>query len=99
MFKGFSLPNRKNQISKTKGGQSKIETKRLLTVYIPGIGHDLRKHATVLVRGGVYQIYQESDTILCAGTWILNLQRIDRKNRRSKYGKKSPLFGGKDRRK
>jgi len=59
--------------------------------YIPGLGHNLQKHAAVLVRGGRvpdcpgvrYHIMRQKEDFLMA-------EVFERKMRRSKFGVKKP---------
>jgi small subunit ribosomal protein S12 len=60
-----------------------------VTVYIPGIGHNLQEHSVVLIRGGRVKdlpgvrYHTVRGTLDCSGV-------SDRKQGRSKYGTKRP---------
>ena len=61
-----------------------------VTAYIPGSGHNLRKHSNVLVRGGGARDLPGVRYHLIRG--VYDLQGVaSRKNSRSKYGTKKQL--------
>lgn len=60
-----------------------------VTVYIPGIGHNLQEHSVVLVRGGRVRDLPGVRYHLVRGT--LDAAGVnDRRQSRSKYGTKRP---------
>jgi small subunit ribosomal protein S12 len=62
-----------------------LSNKRKATVYIPGMGHNLQKHSTVLVRGGPAQDLPGVNLRLIRGKF--DLERVyGRGKSRSKYG-------------
>jgi small subunit ribosomal protein S12 len=56
--------------------------------YIPGIGHRLQKHATVLIRGGRVKDLPGMKYTIIRGKFDLEALGDDRWNARSKYGVK-----------
>jgi small subunit ribosomal protein S12 len=64
-----------------------------VTVYIPGIGHNLQEHSVVLIRGGrVKDLPGIRYHIIRGALDTAGVQ--DRKRGRSKYGAKRPKAGG-----
>nr|YP_009002334.1 ribosomal protein S12 [Phelipanche ramosa]CDL93420.1 ribosomal protein S12 [Phelipanche ramosa] len=60
-----------------------------ITAYIPGIGHNLQEHSSVLVRGGRVKDLPGVKYHIIRGT--LDAARVkDRQQGRSKYGVKKP---------
>jgi small subunit ribosomal protein S12 len=60
-----------------------------VTAYIPGIGHDIQEHASVLVRGGRVKDLPGCRYHIIRG--VLDSQGVEgRKRSRSKYGTKAP---------
>ena len=60
-----------------------------ITAYIPGAGHNLQEHSTVLIRGGRVKDLPGVRYHIIRGT--LDTQGVsDRRQRRSKYGAKRP---------
>lgn len=74
------------------------ETTVKVSMYIPGIGHNLQEYAWVLVRGG-----RANDLIGVRYTGVKGKldfsedEDFERKNKRSKYGLKNPEKYGFDR--
>jgi len=63
-------------------------TLRSVTAYIPGIGHNLQKHSTVLIRGGRVKDLPGMKYKIIRGKY--DAKRLEgRTNRRSKYGTKN----------
>ncbi|MDP7076991.1 MAG: 30S ribosomal protein S12 [Desulfobacterales bacterium] len=60
-----------------------------VTAYIPGIGHNLHEHSSVLVRGGRVKDLPGVRYHIVRGT-LDTLGVEDRKQGRSKYGAKKP---------
>lgn len=68
-----------------------IKSIKDLVVYIPGIGHNLRKHSSVLVRGGGARDLPGVKHSCIRG--VLDLACVaNRFNKRSKYGIARPDF-------
>ena len=62
-----------------------LTNKKRATVYIPGIGHNIQKHSTILVRGGRAQDLPGVNLRAIRGKF--DLERVyGRKKSRSKYG-------------
>jgi len=60
-----------------------------VTAYIPGEGHNLQEHSTVLIRGGRVKDLPGVRYHIIRG--VLDTQGVDgRKQGRSKYGTKKP---------
>lgn len=57
--------------------------------YIPGIGHSVRKHSTIFIRGGRRQDLPGIKYIIIRGKADIS-SPIDRKTARSKYGIQKP---------
>lgn len=67
----------------------KLSNKRFIIAYIPGVGHNLQQHSTVLVRGGRVPDLPGVRYHIMRGKLDFTIKElIDRKNRRSKFGKK-----------
>ena len=60
-----------------------------VTTYIPGIGHNLREHSVVLIRGGRVKDLPGVRYHIIRGT-LDSVGVQDRKQSRSKYGAKRP---------
>ena len=60
-----------------------------VTVYIPGIGHNLQEHSVVLVRGGRVKDLPGVRYHIVRGT-LDSMGVQDRRQSRSKYGTKKP---------
>ena len=67
----------------------KLVSKRRVTAHIPGIGHSLKKHATVLVRGGGARDLPGVPYSLCRGVFDFH-GVIGKSRRRSIYGIPQP---------
>ena len=76
----------------------KLVSRRRVTAHIPGIGHTLRKHSQVLVRGGGARDLPGVRYSCCRGVFDLH-GVFDKKRRRSIYGIKKPVADKKARRK
>ena len=66
-----------------------IKTKQLLTVKIPGEGHNIQQHSTILIRGGRSRDLIGVRNIAIRGKYDL-LGVSNRKTSRSLYGVKRP---------
>lgn len=90
-LKVFTMSPRKPNSAIRKVAKVILSTKSVIIAYIPGCGHNLQEHASVLVKGGKtkdlpgvrYKIVRGA--LDCAGV-------INRKKSRSKYGTKKNLF-------
>ncbi len=80
---------KKPNSAKRKVVKVRLRNKKEIMAYIPGIGHNVQKHSDVLVRGGrvpdlpgvrYHLIRHKADFTVT--------ETFDRKNKRSKYGKK-----------
>jgi small subunit ribosomal protein S12 len=72
----------------------RLSTGKEITAYIPGIGHKLKEHSPVLVRGGNRPDLGGVSYIITRGT--KDDQGVEnRKKSRSKYGAKRPKSIGK----
>ena len=72
----------------------KVARVRLVTSYIPGIGHNLQEHSVVLIRGGRVKDLPGVRYHIIRGT--LDTQGVANRNQaRSKYGAKRPKAGAK----
>lgn len=65
----------------------RLSTGRVVTCYIPGMGHDLREYSDVLVRGGHVPDLPGVQYHLVRGKFDFNWKEDEiRTNARSKYG-------------
>jgi small subunit ribosomal protein S12 len=67
-----------------------IKTKQVLTVKIPGEGHNIQQHSTILIRGGRSRDLIGVRNIAIRGKYDL-LGVSNRKTSRSLYGVKRPI--------
>jgi len=68
-----------------------LSNQRNLIAYIPGLGHNLQKHSSVLVRGGrVPDLPGVRYHIMRGKVDFQTLEGYVRKNRRSKFAVKNP---------
>jgi len=82
---------KKPNSAKRKVAKVRIKGSKDLMAYIPGKGQNVQKHYNVLVRGGRvpdlpgvrYHLFRNAVDFIMPETF-------ERKNRRSKYGKKKP---------
>ena len=81
---------KKPNSAKRKVAKVRLRNGKDLMAYIPGQGHNIQKHSDVLVRGGrvpdlpgvrYHLIRHKADFTM--------IENFDRKNKRSKYGKKT----------
>jgi len=70
-----------------KVAKVKLSNRREITVYIPGIGHNITEHGVVLVRGGRVRDLPGIRYYLIRGKYDAGAV-VDRKKSRSKYGVK-----------
>ncbi|MBL7078213.1 30S ribosomal protein S12 [Candidatus Shapirobacteria bacterium] len=71
-----------------KVARIKLSNRREVTVYIPGIGHNIAEHSVVLVRGGKVRDLPGIRYHLIRGKYDAG-GVVDRKKSRSKYGVKA----------
>jgi len=77
-----------------KVARVKLSNRREVTVYIPGIGHNIAEHGVVLIRGGRVRDLPGIRYHLIRGKYDAG-GVVDRKKSRSKYGvKKEGGMGG-----
>jgi small subunit ribosomal protein S12 len=83
--KVFTTTPRKPNSAIRKVARVKLTTKKTITAYIPGIGHNLQKFSNVLVRGGRVKDLPGVKYHILRGK--LDCQSVSsRKQARSKYG-------------
>jgi len=88
-IKVYTTTPRKPNSAIRKVARVKLTNQRIITAYIPGEGHNLQRHSTVLVRGGnTKDLPGVKHKIIRGKLDLLGLS--NRKNARSKYGTKKP---------
>jgi small subunit ribosomal protein S12 len=81
----FKMSPKKPNSAKRSVARVLLTNKKKTTVYIPGIGHNIQKHSTILVRGGRAQDLPGVNFRAIRGKF--DLERVfGRKKSRSKYG-------------
>jgi small subunit ribosomal protein S12 len=81
----FKLSPKKPNSAKRSVARVLLSNKKKTIVYIPGVGHNLQKHSTVLVRGGRAQDLPGVNFRVFRGKF--DLERVyGRGKSRSKYG-------------
>lgn len=85
----YTTTPRKPNSAIRKVARVKLTNQRVITAYIPGEGHNLQKHSTVLIRGGNTKDLPGVKHKIIRGKFDL-LGLSNRKNARSKYGTKKP---------
>jgi small subunit ribosomal protein S12 len=86
-LKVFTRTPKKPNSAIRKIARVRLSTKKELTVYIPGEGHNLQEHSVVLIRGGRVKDLPGVRYHLIRGKY--DLQSVKgRKQGRSKYGVK-----------
>lgn len=88
-IKVYTTTPRKPNSAIRKVARVRLTNQRVITAYIPGEGHNLQKHSTVLVRGGNTKDLPGIKHKVIRGKLDL-LGLSNRKNARSKYGTKKP---------
>ena len=86
-LKVFIKTPKKPNSALRKVSKIKLTNNNIITAYIPGIGHNLQEHSTVLVRGGRVPDLPGVKYHIIRGKYDL-LGILNRKNSRSKYGTK-----------
>lgn len=85
----YTVKPKKPNSAIRKVARVKLTTGKVITVYIPGLGHQLQEHSIVLVRGGRANDLPGVRYKMIRGKYDFNLaERIKRNNKRSKYGVK-----------
>jgi len=82
---------KKPNSAKRKVAKVRLRNGREIMAYIPGLGHNVQKHADLLIRGGrvpdLPGVRYHSIRLKCD---FSAAERFERKNKRSKYGVKTP---------
>jgi small subunit ribosomal protein S12 len=81
----FKMSPKKPNSAKRSVARVLLSNKRKTTVFIPGVGHNLQKHSTILVRGGRAQDLPGVNFRAIRGKFDLE-QLYGRGKSRSKYG-------------
>ena len=85
----FTMTPKKPNSALRKVARVRLKNGMEVTVYIPGVGHNLQEPSPVLVRGGRVKDLQGGRYHIVRGT--LDSTGVDGRNRgRSKYGSKRP---------
>jgi small subunit ribosomal protein S12 len=71
-----------------------LSSEKRLTAHIPGVGHNIRSHSSVLIRGGGSRDLPGVRYSCTRGVYDF-ASIIDKKKRRSLYGTKKPIDGTK----
>lgn len=88
-LKVFVRSPKKPNSALRKVSRVRLTNKRVITAYIPGEGHSLQEHSTVLIRGGRVKDLPGVKYHIVRGVFDLGgLQK--RKQGRSKYGTSKP---------
>jgi small subunit ribosomal protein S12 len=81
----FKMSPKKPNSAKRSVARVLLTNKKKATVYLPGVGHNLQKHSTILVRGGRAQDLPGVNFRAIRGKF--DLERVyGRAKSRSKYG-------------
>lgn len=86
-LKVFETTPKKPNSALRKVARVKISTGAKATVYIPGIGHNLKQYSNILIRGGRVKDLPGVKYHIIRGKFDCEPVLL-RKNARSKYGKK-----------
>jgi small subunit ribosomal protein S12 len=81
----FKMSPKKPNSANRSVARVRLSNGRRLTISIPGIGHNLQKHSTVLVRGGRSPDLPGVNLTAICGKFDLKIQNL-RRTSRSKYG-------------
>lgn len=88
-LKVYTVKPKKPNSAQRKVAKIKLCNKRFIIAYIPGLGHNLQQHSTVLVRGGrVPDLPGVRYHIIRGKLDFTGSEVFERKNRRSKYATK-----------
>ncbi len=82
-----TMPPKKPHSAMRKVAKVRLSNKREMTVYIPGIGHNIAEHAVVMVRGGKVRDLPGVRYHIIRGKYDAEAV-MGRKQSRSKYGVK-----------
>ena len=69
-----------------------LSSEKRLTAHIPGVGHNIRSHSSVLIRGGGSRDLPGVRYSCIRGVYDF-ASILDKKKRRSLYGTKKPIDG------
>jgi len=83
----FTQTPRKPNSAIRKVARVRLSNRKLLTAYIPGEGHNLREHSSVLIRGGRIKDLPGIKYRCIRGVYDFK-GLVKRKQARSKYGTK-----------
>ncbi len=85
----FTTTPKKPNSAIRKVARVRLSNRMEVTAYIPGIGHNLQEHSTVLIKGGKVKDLPGVRYRIVRG--VLEAEGVkDRKQSRSKYGTKKP---------
>jgi small subunit ribosomal protein S12 len=88
--KVYTTTPRKPNSAMRKVAKVRLSNGQEVTSYIPGEGHDLQEHSSVLIRGGIVKDLPGVRYHIVRG--VLDTQGVkNRKQSRSKYGAKSHI--------
>jgi small subunit ribosomal protein S12 len=88
-YKVYTTTPKKPNSALRKIARVRLVNTNAVTAYIPGEGHNLQEHSSVLLRGGRVQDVPGVKYHIIRGT--LDTQSVEaRKKKRSKYGTKKP---------
>lgn len=82
-----TMPPKKPHSAMRKVAKVRLSNKREMTVYIPGIGHNIAEHSVVMVRGGRVRDLPGVRYHIVRGKYDAEAV-VGRKQSRSKYGVK-----------
>nr|YP_011017795.1 ribosomal protein S12 [Pseudoceramium inkyui]WQF69641.1 ribosomal protein S12 [Pseudoceramium inkyui] len=86
-LKVYSVSPKKPNSASRKVARVRLSSKKIVVGYIPGEGHSLQEHSVVLLRGGKVKDLPGVHYHLIRGVFDLTAVS-ERKQSRSKYGKK-----------
>ncbi len=88
-YKVYTITPKKPNSALRKIARVRLVNSNTVTAYIPGEGHNLQEHSSVLIRGGRVQDVPGVKYHIVRGT--LDTQSVEaRRKKRSKYGTKKP---------
>jgi small subunit ribosomal protein S12 len=84
-----NIKPKKPNSAQRKIAKIKLCNKKFIIAYIPGIGHNLQQHSSVIVRGGrVPDLPGVRYHIVRGKLDFIQIEKFNRRNRRSKYATK-----------
>lgn len=90
-LKIFTITPRKPNSALRKVAKVKLRNKKIITAYIPGEGHNLQEHSSVLIQGGgAKDLAGVQHSVIRGALDCLGV--ANRKTSRSKYGTSKSLF-------